>query len=132
MKRKRWLALGILLFSTSCERDGGIIGQGHLDGVAGMFVLEDDYRTVALTSVQHSVFYQIGNRRELVFKGMGGDQPRISLIGPDTILLRYCRGSIDKVESSFFEQPSPDNGVRILRLQVVTVPGVSIKGRSVC
>lgn len=121
-----------MLLATSCERDGGTIGHGRLPGVTGTFVLEDDDRTVALTSVQHSVFYEVGGDRKLIFKGAGGEQPRLSLIGPDTILLRYCRGSIYNIDSSFFDEPKGSKGLRIIRLQVVTEPGLSAKGRPIC
>ena len=131
MKCSRVIAAGLMVLTTSCQRDGGIIGHGHLPGVTGTFVLEDDDRTVALASVQHSVFYEVGGDRKLVFKGAGGERPRLSLIGPDTILLRYCRGSIYKVESSFFDKPNGAE-LRILRLQVITEPGVSAGGRSIC
>ncbi len=132
MQRTRVLAIGLMLFATSCQRDGGIVGQARLPGVAGTFVIEDDDRTVALASVQHSVFYQLGHNRKLVFKGAGGDLPRLALMGPNTILLRYCRGSIYSVESSFFDNPNATEGLRIVRLQVVTEPGVSVSGRTIC
>lgn len=90
MQRARGLAIGFMLFATGCQRDGGIAGHARLPGLAGTFVIEDDDRTVALASVQHSVFYQLGDDRKLVFKGAGGDLPRLSLVGPNTILLRYC------------------------------------------
>ena len=132
MHRTRVLAIGLMLFLTSCQRDGGIVGQVRLPGVAGIFAIEDDDRTVALASVQHSVFYQLGDDRKLVFKGAGGDVPRLSLIGPNTILLRYCRGSIYSVESSFFDNPKATDGLRIIRLQVVTEPAVAVRGRTIC
>lgn len=132
MKRNPVLVASLMLFTTSCQRDGGVIGHSRLAGITGTFVLEDDDRTVALTSVQHSVFYQVGDDRKLVFKGAGGDRPRLSLIGPDTILLSYCRGSIYSIESSFFDQPNAAQGLRILRLQAVTEPGISAGGRSIC
>lgn len=132
MKLSRVIAAGLMVLATSCQRDGGIIGHIRLPGVTGTFLLEDDDRTVALTSVQHSLFYQVGDERKLVFKGAGGSQPRLSLIGPDTVLLRYCRGSIYKVESSFWDKPKGGEELRILRLQVITEPGLSAGGRSIC
>jgi hypothetical protein len=122
MQRTRVLAIGLMLFATSCQRDGGIVGHARLPGVAGTFVIEDDDRTVALASVQHSVFYQLLDERKLVFKGAGGDLPHLSLVGPTTILLRYCRGSIYSVESSFFDDPNATDDLRIVRLQAVTEP----------
>jgi hypothetical protein len=122
------------LFATACQRDGGIVGRGELPGVSGQFVIEDDDRTVALASVQHSVFYEVGKGRQLIFKGAGGEMPRLFLASPDMVVLRYCRGSIYKVESSFFDQPGAPapNGNRSLRLQVVTEPGLTIAGRAIC
>ena len=132
MQWTRLPVIGLIMLATSCQRDGGIIGHARLEGLAGTFVIEDHDRTLALTSIQHSVFYQVGGERKLVFKGAGGAQPRLSMIGPSTILLRYCRGSIYDMESSFFDQPNAAEGLRIVRLQVVTEPGVSVNGRSIC
>ena len=132
MKWSRVILAALTLLATSCQRDGGIIGHGHLPGVTGTFVLEDDDRTVALASVQHSVFYEVGGERKLIFKGAGGEQPRLSLIGPETILLRYCHGSIYQTESSFFDEPNGSKGLRFIRLQVITEPGLSAGGRSIC
>jgi hypothetical protein len=44
------------LFVAGCHRDGGVIGQVKLPSISGKFVIEDDDRTVALTSVQHSIY----------------------------------------------------------------------------
>jgi hypothetical protein len=124
--------LGALLLA-GCHRDGGVIGSATLPGIAGKFVIEDDDRTVALTSVQHSIFYVIGNDRKLVFRGAGGQNPAFSLLGPDDILVSYCGGSIYKVESSFFEnEDDKAHRLRILRLQPVTSPGLVANGRPVC
>jgi hypothetical protein len=60
--------IGGALLLTGCQRDGGVIGSVTLPNIAGKFVIEDDNRTVALSSVQHSVFYVFGDSKELIFK----------------------------------------------------------------
>lgn len=132
MKLSRGVAIGLVMLATSCQRDGGIIGHERLPGVTGTFILEDDDRTVALTAVQHSIFYEVGGKRELVFKGAGGYKPSLSLLGPDAVLLRYCHGSINKIETSFWDKPNGGESLRILRLQVITEPGLSSRGQSIC
>ena len=121
------------LLIAGCQRDGGVIGSAKLPNIQGRFVIEDDDRTTALTSVQHSIFYVIGNDRKLVFKGGGGSLPVLSLLGRDDILVQYCGGSIYTVESSFFENHSDNaRGLRILRLQPVTSHGLTSNGRAIC
>ena len=130
--RHSWLIVAALL-AASCQRDGGVIGSAKLPNIQGTFVVEDDDRTTALTSVQHSIYYVIGSERTLVFKGAGGTQPVLSLLGPADILVRYCGGSIYKVESQFFEnEADKSHGLRLLRLQPVTSSGLTANGHIVC
>ena len=126
------LIAGALLMA-SCQRDGGVIETASLPNISGKFVVQDDYRTAALTSVQHSVYYVIGSNRELVFRGAGGQLPVLSLLGPSDVLLSYCGGSIYEVESSFFENETDNQrGLRLLHLQPVTSGGLSANGRPIC
>ena len=121
------------LLVAACHRDGGVIGTATLPNIAGKFVIEDDDRTTALTSVQHSIYYVIGSGRKLVFRGGGGDKPVLTLLGPDDILVSYCGGSIYKLESEFFEnEENTAHGLRILHLQPVTSAGLVASGRAVC
>ncbi len=129
MLRVSALALAALL-ASGCQRDGGVIGTTRLPNIQGKFVIEDDYRATALTSVQHSIYYLTGGHRKLIFTGAGGGTPTLALLSPDDILIRYCGGSIYKVESSFFERD--DEVDRILRLQPVISPGLTANGRPVC
>ena len=104
-----------------------------LPNIQGTFVIKDNDRTTALTSVQHSIFYVIGNARTLVFKGAGGGLPVLSMLSRDDVLVRYCGGSIYKVESSFFENEADrTHGLRILRLQPETSRGLTANGRAIC
>jgi hypothetical protein len=133
MRRKCGGLAVVALFVVGCHRDGGEIGQVRFPNVSGRFVIEDDDRTVALTSVQHSIYYVVGAERKLVFHGAGGRLPVLSMLGPDDILLQYCGGSIYTIESSFFDNEADDaHGLRILRLQPVTSPGLKANGRSIC
>jgi hypothetical protein len=126
----RTLVMASALLVGACHRDGGVIGTATLPNIAGKFVIEDDNRTAALTSVQHSIYYVVGSDRRLVFRGAGGERPVLALLGPDDILVRYCGGTIYKVESKFFENEA-DN-MRLLRLQPVTSPGLTANGRAIC
>jgi hypothetical protein len=94
----RTLVMASALLVGACHRDGGVIGTATLPNIAGKFVIEDDNRTAALTSVQHSIYYVVGSDRRLVFRGAGGERPVLALLGPDDILVRYCGGTIYKVE----------------------------------
>jgi hypothetical protein len=134
MSRRVRGIIAIALVTASCSRDGGVIGGAKLPGVPGRFVLEDDDRTVALTSVRHSLYYEIGDERTRVFHGAGGGPLRLSLLDPNTVLIRYCDGSIYEVASPFFDDPEPSDGnLRLLRLQVVTSPGLTTaNGQTIC
>ncbi len=121
---------------AACSRDGGVIGATALRDIRGKFVVEDDNRTMALTSVQHSIYYVIGKQRKLIFRGSGAQAPTLSLLTPNDILVRYCGGRVESIETSFFENDDDvgkEGGeLRILRLQPVTSPGLVANGKGVC
>ena len=130
--RRACLGLIALLAVAGCKRDGGVIGQAELHDISGKFVFEDDYRTVALTAVQHSIYYISGESRTLIFEGEGGTRPTLSLLSPDDVLVSYCGGRILKV-SSFFERQSDESGdLRLIRIQPVTSKGLSANGTTIC
>lgn len=134
---RRTLSLAVIaVVVASCSRDGGAIGATALRDIRGKFVIEDDYRTTPLTSVQHSIYYVLGSQRELVFRGSGAPAPTLSLLTADDILVRYCGGRIESIETSFFENEDDvgkEGGeLRILRLQPVTSPGLVANGKAVC
>lgn len=130
------MLVAVVLIVASCSRDGGVIGATTLPNIRGKFVIEDDYRTTPLTSAQHSIYYVLGSQRELVFQGSGAPAPTLSLLTADDILVRYCGGRVEKVETSFFEDESNvgkvDRELRILRLQPVTSPGLTANGKEIC
>jgi len=121
---------------ASCGRDGGVIGTTSLPNIRGKFVIEDDYRTTPLTSDQHSIYYVFGSHRDLVFQGSGAPAPTLSLLTADDILVRYCGGRVEKVETSFPEDErnlrKVGGELRILRLQPVTSPGLTANGKAIC
>lgn len=41
--------------------------------------------------------------RKLIFQGSGGPVPTLSLLSANDVLVRYCGGRVEKVETSFFE-----------------------------
>lgn len=122
---------GALLIS-GCQRDGGVIGSTKLPTIQGMFVLEDDRRTTPLTAVRHSVYYVVETDRTLIFRGTGGTKPSLSLLGADDILIRYCGGGIEMSTSFFEKKPSTTGNLRLLRVQPVTAPGLSVQGKPIC
>jgi hypothetical protein len=121
-----------VFFVASCQRGGGVLGSVSLPSIRGTFVIEDDERTTPLTAVEHSVFYVIGNTRMLVFKGAGGRLPVLSLLNKDDILIQYCGGRIYKVESFFEDEPDEAHESRLLRLQPVTLRGMTANGHAIC
>lgn len=120
------------VFLQGCERDGGVIGKVRLGDIQGTFVIEDDDRTTPLTGVRHSVYYTAKGDRSLIFEGTGGPKPTLSLLTPDTVLVRYCGGSIDHAASFLEGPPSVDNDLRLFRVQPVTSVGVAADGRPIC
>ena len=120
------------LLIAGCERDGGVIGSTKLPTIQGMFVLEDDRRTTPLTAVRHSIYYVVDTDRTLIFQGAGGTKPTLSLLGSDNVLIRYCGGGIEMAESFLEKKPSTTSNSRLLRVQPVTVTGLSVQGRSIC
>ena len=130
---KELTLIAAVLLTVGCDRDGGVIGTATLPHIRGKFIIEDDDRTAPLTSVQHSIYYVVGDYRKLIFRGSNAPMPALSLLERDNILVRYCGGRVEVVESSFAENGAElgaDN--RILRLQPVTSPGLSANGRTIC
>ncbi len=132
--QKRFSLIASALLIASCNRDGDVIGSATLPNIRGRFVVEDDARTMPLTSVQHSVYYVVGDDRKLIFQGFDGKTPVISLLNEDVIIVRYCGGRIEEIESSFREDGAGKEGedFRILRLQPVTSPGLVVNGQALC
>ena len=130
-RRTIGVIVGALLIA-GCERDGGVIGSTKLPTIQGMFVLEEDERTTPLTAVQHSVYYVVDTDRTLIFRGAGGTKPMLSLLGADDVLIRYCGGRIDMAESFLEKKLSTTSNSRLLRVQPVTVTGLSVQGRPIC
>jgi hypothetical protein len=115
-----------------CERDGGVIGEVHIADIRGAFLIEDDDRTTPLTRVRHSVYYAVNGKRSLIFEGTGGSKPALSLLTPDTILVRYCGGSIDRAASFLEKLPTTEGNPHLFKVQPITSVGVEANGRPIC
>jgi hypothetical protein len=115
-----------------CERDGGVTAKVRIGDIQGTFFIEDDERTTPLTRVRHSVYYVAKGERSLIFEGTGGSKPTLSLLTPDTVLVRYCGGSIDRAASFLEGPPSVDSDLRLFRVQPITSVGVTANGRPIC
>jgi hypothetical protein len=120
------------LLIVGCERDGGVIGSTKLPTIQGIFVLEDDRRKTPLTAVQHSIYYIVDTDRTLIFRGTGGTKPMLSLLGSDNVLIRYCGGGVEMAGSFLEKKPSTTSNSRLLRVQPVTVTGLSVQGKPIC
>ena len=115
-----------------CDRDGGIVGKVRLGDIKGTFVIEDDERMTPLTRVRHSVYFDANGERSLIFEGTGGSKPTLSLLTADTVLIRYCGGSIDRAASFLEGRPSVGGDLRLFRVQPITSVGVAANGRPIC
>ena len=131
---RRWKIIVVVscVFLQACGRDGGVIGKVRVGDIKGTFFIEDDERTTPLSSVRHSVYYATKGERSLIFEGTGGAKPTLSLLTPNTILVRYCGGSIDHAASFLESPPSVDNKLRLFTVQPITSVGVAANGRPIC
>ena len=129
---KRVFVLGLLAFTGACGADGGELARLKVPGYPGTFVIEDAARTTPLTAVEHLLFYEAGGERVLLFHGYGGQAIELSRLGPNTLLVSYCKGSVTELKSSFLLDPSKVDDLHLMRLQVVTEPGLSAGGRQIC
>jgi hypothetical protein len=132
MRVWKLVAATTLLFLQGCERDGGVIEKVRIGELQGTFFIEDDERTTALTRVRHSVYYIVQGESSLIFEGTGGPKPTLSLLTPDTLLIRYCGGSIDHVTSFMEGRPSSDSKSNLIRVQPVTSAGITANGQPIC
>lgn len=101
---RKLTVVAVFVILQGCGRDGGIIGKVRIGDIQGTFFIEDDDRTTPLTPVRHSIYYSAKDRRSLIFEGTGGPKPKLSLLTPATVLVRYCGGSIEST-ASFLEAP---------------------------
>jgi hypothetical protein len=116
-----------------CEPDGGEVARMKAPGLPGTFIIEDAHRTTPLTAVEHLLFYEAAGERELLFHGYGGEPMRLWMLGPGSLLVSYCRGSVIELQTSFFRNPGNDlQDTGLMRLQVVTESGLSARGREIC
>jgi hypothetical protein len=132
MRIWKFIIAATAVFLQGCERDGGVIGKVRIGDIQGAFFIEDDERTTPLTRVRHSIYYAEKGTRSLIFEGTGGSKPTLSLLTPDTVLVRYCGGSIDHAASFLEGPPSGDSDLRIFQVQPITSVGVAADGRPIC
>lgn len=129
---KRLVIALVVLSIAGCNRDGGVIGSVNFPNIRGRFVIEDDARTRALSSIKYSIYYVSGSSKKLIFRGYGGSVPTLSLLSPDIVLVRNCGGSIRETASFLESEASTDGIARLLRLQPVISAGLSANGRLIC
>ena len=132
MRHCKLIVAAAVTLLHGCERDGGVIEKVRIADVRGEFLVEDDERTTPLTRVRHSVYYAVDGKRTLIFEGTGGPKPALSLLTPDTILVRYCSGSIDQAASFLEELPSTGGSPHLFTVQPITAVGVAANGRAIC
>jgi hypothetical protein len=122
----------IALLMQSCGRDGGVIDNIKISNIPGIFIVEDSKRTAPLTATVHLIYYVFDGERELIFKGSGGLNPRISLLNRHTLLITYCHGTVKEVNSFFDRRPNERQEVRVFQVQPVIARGLSVSGMPIC
>lgn len=85
-----------------------------------------------LSAEEDEVYVTTGEGEELIFKGYGGSRPKLIGINPDTIIILYCGGSIITTKSSISPNKTNEEPLSIIRIQPITVSGLTAAGQQLC
>lgn len=125
--------LGFFFLISSCSNTD-YSHEVRVDGTKGRFFVAKSGTAIALSDDMDSVDYEVGPKKLRIFTGTGGKSLSVRFDDTtDLILVSYCGGRIEKVESSFVDTLSTDEkGWKIYRIQVINNPGFTYGGAPVC
>jgi len=121
--------LGYLAGCTSHERT---VATSNLGEDAGVFATTVSGETTPLSPNFHTIYREDGSRREVVFRGHGPHAPAVWRANKSLIIVAYCDGSIEELQSSLLARTKSSEDARIIRVEVVTNLGLSFAGKKIC
>lgn len=124
----------ILLSSASACSNVDYQHEVKVDGAKGKFYISKSGTTTPLSEDKDIVDYKVGSKNLRIFTGYGGKAPVLYFDKTQNLLIiSYCEGRIDSVESSFSDTISTDGeNWRIYRTQVINNSGFAYGGAPIC
>ncbi len=134
--RKLAVTIGKLIFVallSSCT-NADYRHEIKVEGAKGRFLFDKTGTAISLSDDMDAVDYEVGSKKLRIFTGTGGKSLSLRFDGTkDLLIVSYCGGRIEKVESSFVDTLSTDaEGWKIYRTQVINNPGFAYAGAPVC
>ena len=121
-----------LLATSSCSNND-YRREVRVDGPKGRFFVAKTGTAIALSDDTDAIDYEVGSKKLRIFKGNGGKSLGISFDKTkDLVLISYCGGRVDSVESSFSNMIAMEGDWKIYRTQVINNPGFKYGSASLC
>lgn len=126
-------SLAMLVVVTSCT-NSDYRQEVRIGGAKGKFFVTKMGTAIPLSDDKDVVDYEVGSKKLRIFTGTGGRALSIKFDRDKNLLIiSYCGGRLEKVESSFSDVLSTDGeGWRIYRTQVINNPGFRYGATPVC
>lgn len=106
-----------------------------VDGMKGQIFASKANTSIPLTDDDDRIDYEFGSKKVRLFTGSGGKSLAVTFDQAHGLLIiAYCGGRIEQVESSFSDIVSSDadDDWKLLRTQVINNPGFRYGGVPVC
>jgi len=125
--------LSVLVLFSSCT-NADYRREVRIEGTKGRFFATKTGTAIALSDDMDAIDYEVGTKKVRIFTGTGGKSLSLRFDRTkDLLIVSYCGGRIEKVESSFVDTLSTDEeGWKIYRTQVINNPGFTYAGTPVC
>lgn len=126
-------SLALLAVVGSCT-NADYRHEARVTGAKGKFFLSKTGTAIPLSDDKDAVDYEVGSKKLRVFTGTGGKTLSLAFDrAKSLVIISYCGGRIESVESSFTDVLSTDGeGWKIYRTQVINNPGFTYGAAPVC
>lgn len=106
----------------------------RVNGAKGRFFVSKTGTAIPLSDDKDAVDYELGSKKLRIFTGTGGKALSLSFDpAKNLLIISYCDGRLESVESSFSDVLSTDQaGWKIYRTQVINNPGFTYGSTPVC
>lgn len=127
------ISLSALTAVSSCT-NADYRREVRVSGAKGKFFVSKTGTAIPLSDDTDVIDYEVGSKKLRIFKGEGGKSLSLTFDRTkDLLIVSYCGGRIDSVESSFTDVLSTDGeGWKIYRAQVINNPGFKYGATPIC
>ena len=124
----------LLLASFSSCTNADYQHEVHVVGITGRLFVSKTGTAIPLSDDRDALDYEVGSTKRRIFTGTGGKTLSVGFYqAKDLLIISYCGGRIEQVESSFSDTLSTDGeGWKIYRTQVINNPGFKYAATHIC